>query len=102
MVDRVDDFIKRAEARSLEDVTDSLNAIAEAVVELNRTVKTLKIEPYVHVTANTPDIKLPDIHRKETIVVNMPTGFVFLAMTAPYIILVGMFLIVKFLPMVTK
>jgi hypothetical protein len=100
--DRVGDFLRRTEARSLEDVIDAITAVSEAVADLNKTVKALKIEPYVHVTAKTPEIKLPDIHRKETIVVNLPTGFMFLAMSAPYIIIIGVALLVKFLPLVTK
>lgn len=98
MVDRVDDFIKRAESRSLEDVTDSLNAIAESVLELRKALEAIKIEPYIHVTSKIPEIKLPDIHLKEVIKVNLPPGFIFLAMTAPYIILIGAALIYRFLP----
>lgn len=100
--DRIADFLKRTENRSAEDVCCALVSISESLAEINKTLSTMKLAPYVHVTAKTPDIKLPDIYRKETIHVKMPTGFVFLAMSAPYVIIIGIALVVKFYPLLSK
>lgn len=88
---RVKNFIDRAENRSFEDLCQAVVAIAEAL-------KSAKFEPYVHVTNRPPEIKLPDIHRKETIVINFPTGLIWLLMAAPYVVIIGFALIFKFLP----
>lgn len=88
---RVDRFLAQAEARSVED-------LIEAVDRITATLEKMKVEPYVHVTNKTPDIKLPDVIRKDTININFPTHIILFALAAPYILLIGMFLLVRFLP----
>lgn len=88
---RVKNFIDRAESRSFEDLCQSVMTISE-------TLKSLKIEPYVHVTNKPPEIKLPDIHRKETIIINFPTGLIWLIMASPYVVILGFAVLFKFLP----
>lgn len=98
MENRVEDFLKRADGRSLDDICDSITSISQSVDHLRKALETLKIEPYVHVTSKLPEIKLPPIHVKEVIKIDLPPGFIFLAMSAPYIILLGAALLYRFLP----
>lgn len=88
---RVSNFLDQAESRSFEDLID-------AVTKLNDTLSKMKMEPYFHVTNHTPDIKFPDILKKETININFPTTLIWLIMASPYVIILGFALIFKFLP----
>ena len=88
---RVDRFLEQAQARSIED-------LIEAVDRINGTLQKLKLDPHFRLTNNTPEIKLPDIHRKDTVVINFPTGLIWLIMASPYVVIIGFALIFKFLP----
>jgi hypothetical protein len=100
--ERVQEFLLKAESRSKEDLVSAITSISMALTEIKAALDCMKLQPYIHVTAKTPEIKLPDIHRKETFIVNVPTGLIFTAMVAPYIILLGAFAILKFYPLVSR
>ena len=84
---RVKQFLDNAEKRSYEDLCQAIFSVADAV-------KNLKLNP----NFRTPEIKLPDIQRNETIVINFPTGLIWLLMASPYVVILGFALIFKFLP----
>lgn len=84
---RIKQFLDSAEKRSYEDLCSAVLTAADAI-------KNLKINP----TFRTPDIKLPDIQRNETIVINFPAGLIWLLMASPYVVILGFAIIFKFLP----
>lgn len=84
---RVKQFLDKAENRSYEDLCQAVLSAADAI-------KNLKISP----TFRTPDIKMPDIQRNETIVINFPAGLIWLLMASPYVVILGFAIIFKFLP----
>lgn len=89
-MDRVGDFLRRDAERSAAD-------IADAIEKLEKTIREKKLEPYLHVTPKMPDIKLPDIHLKENIVIELPMRAVVILTVWPVIITLCFFAFVRWL-----
>ena len=105
--------------------TDSIEAIADAVTGIRQVVgvtdlstiemklndiscsikslalKDFKFEPYIHVSQPAPilpDIKFPDVHNKNDVVINLPRGFVAISFFLQVFTILSVYGILRFFP----